>query len=406
MQKPLTFPILASLTPEEHSIEVIEGEPGKINFDKKYDLVAITFVTPTAFAAYSIADEFRRRGSFVVLGGYHASALPNEAKQHADSVVICEAEEAWPQLIKDFKNKTTKSFYEARRPVDPKLIPHPLYIYKKKEPLGIQATRGCPYGCEFCAITNTKFGSKFRKRKVSDVIEDIKSLPSNYFSFHDNSLTIDPTYSKQLFKEMKKLNYRFSAFGNINVLSKDDEFLKLAREAGCDIWAIGFESISQETLNNMGKRTNLVKDYISGIKKVHDHGMLILGLFVFGFDNDTLQVFDKTDEFVRTSEIDVLNATILTPYPGTALFDRLEKEKRILTKDWNKYNSIFDVVFQPKNMTPGELLDNTQEIYSKWYGKSYMIKRMIRGLNFGPRAFVVSISANISRTLYYYAMDQ
>ncbi|HID26053.1 MAG TPA: B12-binding domain-containing radical SAM protein [Thermoplasmata archaeon] len=348
-----------------------------------------------------LENEFRKRGVFVVLGGWHPSALPEEAKQHADSVVIGEAEETWPQLLKDLENKKTKPFYIPTRPVDPKLIPFPFNVYPDGPILGVQATRGCPFGCEFCAITNMRFRNVFRMRAVEDVVEEIKTLPGKTFNFHDNSLTINPTYTKQLLREMKGLDKKFYAFGNINVLGSDEELLKLASEAGCVGWLIGFESMSQESLDIVGKKTNVVQTYLDSVSKIHDYGMIILGSFVFGFDGDKKEVFDLTDDFVRKSEIDVPDAMILTPYPGTPLYDKLEREGRILTKNWSKYN-FEHVVFKPKHMTPDELLENTKGLYRKWHGTPHFMKRVIKSFWLGGRAALETTMQNLYMKLLRY----
>jgi radical SAM superfamily enzyme YgiQ (UPF0313 family) len=394
--KPLTFMILAAFTPENHSLELVEGGPHDINFDGDYDLVGITCITEYAHAAYEIADEFRRRGISVVLGGSHPSALPEEAKQHADSVVIGEAEETWPELLKDIDAGKLKPFYEQKRPVDMKSIPCPrIDIYPKLTKFVIQATRGCPNKCEFCAISNTKFGTIYQTRPIKDVIKEIQILPSKRFFFHDNSLTINPNYTKQLFKEMQGLGKKFGAYGNIDVLGRDDEFLKLASEAGCICWEIGFESICQKSIYSAGKKTNTVKNYLSSVKKIHDNGMIVIGNFIFGFDTDIPDVFDKTIEFVNKSEIDILPINILTPFPGTPLYERLNREGRILTKDWPKYN-MQTVVFQPKNMTPDELFDNTVKVHRAWYETSNTIKRIIRSMKFGFYPFLETTALNLS----------
>jgi radical SAM superfamily enzyme YgiQ (UPF0313 family) len=400
--KPLTFMILAALTPEKHSVELVEGGPHDINFDEDYDLVGITCITEYAHAAYEIADEFRRRGVPVVLGGCHPSALPEEAKQHADSVVIGEAEETWPELLKNMEADRLKPFYEQTRPVDTKSIPHPrIDIYPKLTKFVIQATRGCPNRCEFCAISNTKFGTVYRTRPIEDVVEEIKPLPIKRFFFHDSSLTINPNYTKQLFREMQGLGKKFGAFGNIDVLGKDEEFLKLASEAGCIGWEIGFESISQKSIYSIGKKTNQVAKYISTVKKIHDYGMIVIGSFVFGFDTDTPDIFDKTIEFANKSEIDILPINILTPFPGTPLYERLNREGRILTKDWSKYN-LGTVVFQPKNMTPEELFDNTVRFHRNWYETSNTMKRIIRSMKFGFYPFLETATLNLSWKLAGY----
>ena len=405
-ERPLTIPILAALTPKEHVVKFTEADLGKIDYDGDYDIVAISTVTQCAYTAYAIADEFRKRGVFVAMGGYHPSALPEEAKQHADAVFIGESEETWPQFLKDFESGNVKPFYRLIKPVDPSLIPHPrLDIFEGKSGVGAQATRGCPYGCEFCAITNMQFGNIFRKRPVNDVIDDIKVIPNRSFFFSDNSLTINPTYTKQLFKEMKGLNKRFYAYGNIDTLGKDEELLKVASEAGCFGWFIGFESISQDSLNNIGKKTNRVNEYFAHIKKLHDYGMVVIGSFMFGFDHDTIDIFDATDEFIRSSEVDLPYSTPVIPYPGTPLFDRLDKEGRILTKDWSKYD-IGHIVFKPKNMTPEELLENIKDIRSRWYSRSSNYMRSLNSLKLGFYPFLfVSIRNMVLRFQGYHNLS-
>jgi radical SAM superfamily enzyme YgiQ (UPF0313 family) len=396
---PLTFSILAALTPKEYMIEIAGGEFRNINFDKKYDLVGITSITSCASLAYEIADEFRKRDIPVVLGGYHPTAMPKEAKQHADAVVVGESEETWPELLKDFKNKKLKEFYIQNRPVNPKLIPHPRNIYPKGAGIGIQATRGCPNRCEFCSVSHRKFGNIYRMRPIESVVEEVRAHPSKLFTFQDNNLTINTRYTKQLFNEIKDMNKKFFAYGNIDVLGKDEDLLKLASEAGCIGWLIGFESVCQESLDSIGKSTNRVSEYLSSIKKIHDYGMMIEASFIFGFDFDKSDIFMKTDEFVRKSEVDIPFGLILTPYPGTTLFDRLENENRILTKDWSKYNER-NVVFKPKNMTPRELLIRTKELNKKWHTFSRSIERLIKNLNFGFYPFTESLSLEIYWKLF------
>jgi len=354
--------ILSSLTPESYKTEIKDRcRYQDFDFDKDYDLVGLSCTTDSAIEAYKIADEFRRRGKKVVLGGWHPSALPEEAKQHADAVVIGEAEETWPELLNDFENKDLRPFYSQKQPLNPEKIP--ILNHTKTRKPGIQATRGCPYGCDFCSISHADFGKIFRARPIEDVIKEIKSIKKNSFNFYDNSLTINPSYTKELFKEMKNLNKKFTCYGNVNVLGKDDELLKLASEAGCTDWFVGLESINNDSLNSVGKK-NKVEEYLYTTKKIHDYGMMIKGSFVFGFDYDTLDVFDKTIDLVRKCEIDIVYFHVLTPLPGTPIFKKFEMQGRILTKDWSKYN-FSNVVFKPKNMTPEQLYDNFKKV-SAW----------------------------------------
>jgi len=397
--KSLTFPILKALTPEKHDVEFVEGSYSDINYDTHYDLIGITTITPYSYLAYEIADEFRRRGVKVVIGGWHASALPEEAKQHADAVVIGEAEDTWPELINDFEKGGLKPFYITKQSVDPATIPRPrVDIFPKRTRISVQATRGCPYSCEFCSLINDKFGKKLRMRPIDDVIEDISLIPNKGFFFIDNSLTVNPSYTKELFRRMKCLNKFFSAYGNIDVLGRDEELLKIAKEAGCRTWYIGLESVCQKSIDSIRKHTNRVDNYISSIKKIHEYGMNVMGSFVLGFDNDTMNVFNETDEFIRKSEIDMPLFNILTPYPGTPLYDRLNSEGRILTRDWSKYD-LEHVVFQPKNMSPEELVSKIKWIRDRQYNILTTTSRIIKSVKQGPNIFLETLAMNNFRML-------
>jgi radical SAM superfamily enzyme YgiQ (UPF0313 family) len=318
--------------------------------------------------AYEIADSFRKRGKTVVIGGYHATALPEEAKQHADSVVIGEAEYTWPQLLKDFKNSVLKPFYTSDRPVDKNDIPPGNRDQTKGTyfSASIQATRGCPNRCEFCTVTNSKFGAVLRERPIENVIDEIKTIPQKYLQFYDPSLTSHPEYTKSLFKEMRGLNKKFFCNGNVNILAKDEELLKLASEAGCTLWYVGFESFSQDNINQIGKKTNKINEYHSVVKNIRDYGMETHGFFIFGFDNDSSKVFEATLNAINDLELDAIGISILTPYPGTPFFDRLEKEGRINSKDWSRYNEN-EVIFKPKLMSEDELLRGAQWVEKKFY---------------------------------------
>jgi len=394
-RRSLALGILAALTPTEYEVEIIdENNYSIINTQKNYDLVGISSITPHALRAYQVADEFRKRGITVVLGGYHPSSLPNEAKQHADSIVIGEAEETWPQLLKDFENNRLKPVYKPERLVDPRIIPYA----KREEKRGIsrveeiQATRGCPYRCAFCSIQNTE-GHNFRKRPIENVIEEIKKLNSDHIFFNDNSLTIDPEYTKSLFRELKGLHKHFECHGNINGLN-DDELLKLSREAGCHTWWIGFESISQESIDSIDKKTNIVDNYLRTIKKIREHGIAVRGMFVFGFDGDKRDVFHNTLKAIQKWKLDVAYFFILTPFPSTPIFDRLKEEGRILTEDWSKYN-YGSVVFEPKNMSKEELFNKTREVAKIHYSFTNVMRRTFDNENLDFSRFASKLGHNL-----------
>jgi len=389
----LTIPQLAGITTNEHNVKAIFERYHNINFNWDGDLVGVSCVTPLAPRAYEIADKFRKRGVKVVLGGWHPTALPEEAKQHADSVVIGEAEDIWPKLLKDLEKGQLKPFYRNKKPVDLEFIPNANRGVNEGFCFmaGVQATRGCPMGCDFCGVTSSPYGHIFRKRPIENVIEEIENIKHKYLYFYDPSLTINPTYTKRLFKAMQCLDKKFTCFGNINVLKKDEELLKVARDAGCQNWYIGFESISQETIDRLGKKSNRVENYIPAVKKIHEYGMSIIGSFVFGFDTDGPDIFKRTVDMIYDLEIDIVEFTILTPYPGTPLFERLEKEKRILIKDWSKYTERGNVVFEPKRMTAEELLNGTEWANNEINTLSGLLRRIFNSKNFTFHNFVSNI---------------
>jgi radical SAM superfamily enzyme YgiQ (UPF0313 family) len=391
---PLTLQQLVAITPKEHDVEVISEQNKKIDFNWDGDIVGMSFLTPETYRAYEIADKFRRREKTVILGGWHASALPEEAKQHADSVVIGEGELTWPKLLNDFKKGALKPFYRNNQVVNSNYIPGADRSLVKSGffMAAVQATRGCPMKCEFCNISNIKYGSEHRMRPIDKVIEEIKTLKHRTLHFYDPSLTTNTRYTKELFKEMKNLNKKFTCFGNINILSRDDELLKLSKEAGCRHWYIGFESIDQNVIKHLGKKSNKVKEYAKSIKKIHDYNLSVIGSFIFGFDSDTKNVFENTRIGIEELSIDVPEITILTPFPGTPLFNRLDREGRILTKDWSKYNTrTGDVIFQPKNVTPEELAEGVKKVTNDLFSYSKIIKRNLKTKNFNHRTIFLNI---------------
>lgn len=393
----ITLQQIATITPKNHTIQIIDEAFQQIDFNEEVDIVGITCCTPSAPRAYQIADEYQKRGVTVVLGGYHPSALPKEAKQHAESVVIGEGEISWPLLLKDFIKNQIKPFYHSKISVNLDSLPQLKrnigdYVFSMAR---IEATRGCPYKCDFCSISNSKIGwHHFRKKSIDKVIEEIQTIPQKTITFCDTSLTIDTDYTKSLFTEMKQLNKKFICYGNAHVLNQDEELLQLAKDAGCLFWNIGFESISQDALNCTGKKSNKVKDYLSLVKKIHGYDMAIIGQFIFGFDTDTTEIFNTTTEMIDDLEIDAPSINILTPFPGTPLYDRLEEEGRILTKDWEKY-TLLDVVFQPKKMSPLELLDGFKKVVKKYYSFSNLIKRDIKCIQLGFSPFIGVVMENL-----------
>ena len=379
----------AAITPKHHRVSLVNERYSLIDYDAAFDVVLINFVTSTAPRAYEIADTYRKKGVPVVLSGFHASGLPEEAKQHADSVLIGRNEYVWLTVLQDIEQRKLQPFYHAP-PYDSSLTLPPTNIRLPGLMMtgALETTRGCPYRCEFCPETNIPGGVSFYKRPIPEVIAEIKTIPQKTLMFYDTSLTIDPSYTKELFKEMKGLHKKFFCNGNVDVLAHNPELVRLSKEAGCVAWLVGFESICQHTLQAMGKTTNIVDDYIKAIRNIHQNHMVVIGDFMFGFDTDTPDVFEKTLKTIKELQIDVADFSILTPFPGTPLFKKLDDEKRILTKEWKNYN-MGHVVFKPNQMTPEELLRGVQKMYTEFYTFSYSLKRILHNLSRGMYPFFI-----------------
>ena len=395
-----TLQQVAAITPRNHSIRIIDERYEEIPFTKDYDLVGISTLTYNAKRGYEIADKFKSMGVTVVFGGYHASLMPDEVKEHADSVVIGEAELTWPELLKDYEKGKLKDQYQSQIAVKAEDIPparHDIGNYTYWE--AIQASRGCPTGCEFCAM-NVVEGKVFRGRPIQDVVDEIKSIKSKRIFFADASLTVNPKYSKELFKAIAPLGKKYHCFGNINVLAKDDEFLEISEKAGVEKWYLGIESISQENINQAGKGTNKVENYAKAVKQIKDHHMQVTGFFIFGLDFDTPETFDATLKVIYELGLDEASFSILTPFPGTRLFTRLNNDKRITNYDWARYEE-GKVNFIPNKMTEKELLDGIKRIAMDFYSIRSSLKRSFTVRPFNPIKAITMFLTNMSVRSFY-----
>lgn len=351
----LSLHILYGLSPAEFSVKIIEEELEDINFDEECDLVGISCMTANAPRAYFIAQQFRERGKKVVLGGVHPTILPDEVLKYADSVVIGEAEGVWEQLLEDFKNGKLKRTYQVKYPSLERYISTKSKNSGKKrlfDVIPIMTTRGCPYNCEFCCVHDL-FGKRLRHASVKHVVRDIEESNGKLFMFLDDNIIGDPKYAKELFTAIKPLNIKWAGQASIS-FSRNMELMKLARESGCGALFFGLETVSKDQMKEMRKSIKDINMLEEAIKRIKDIGIHFHASMVFGFDNDTKDTFYETLQFLNKNKIGTASFNILTPYPGTRLYDRLKRENRILTEDW-KYYDHNTVVFKPKMLTPGEL---------------------------------------------------
>jgi len=376
----VTLTTLAALTPDEHEVRIHDARLSEPDYDEDWDLVGFTGMSCEIPHVYRMADSFRRRGKIVVIGGYHASALPEEALQHTDFVVVGEAEGLWPQILREISNGGAKQkIYKNSEAIEMRnmAIPRRNLLDQKmySVPSTIQATRGCPFNCEFCTVTKF-FGHSYRSRPVAEVVDEIKSRPDRLWMFLDDSLVADPAYAKSLFKALIPLNITWGAQTSFTI-TKDPELMDLYAAAGGRSAFIGFESITADTLNSMHKRFNKPDKYAEGVLELHRRGIMVMGSFIFGLDGDDLSVFKRTVDFVNTAKIDIPHYNILTPFPGTRLYQRMEDEGRIIDRDWANYDVCHSVI-QPKNMTSEELQNGYFWAVRETYKLPNILKRILR----------------------------
>jgi radical SAM superfamily enzyme YgiQ (UPF0313 family) len=380
----VNLPLLAALTPPGHTVTIVEEAFAPDDINQDVDLVGITVLTELALRAYRIADTYRRKGVKVVMGGIHPTVLPDEASEHADAVVVGEAEGVWARLVSDAASGQMQSIYRAGTMTDLEGLPKPRrdllsgskYQGFTRIPVGVETSRGCPYDCEFCCIGQT-LGQQYRVRPVQEVIAEIESIDSPYIFFCDDALGLNRKVAKELFTEMIPLRRRWLAQGTVT-LAEDLELLGLMQRSGCLGLLIGFESVQKGTQNEVKKIKNLKVDFYEAMRRFHGEGFGILGSFVFGFDYENKDVFDQTLEFIMKSRMDVIQTRILTPYPGTRLYKRLLSEGRLLVRDWWLRGDPPDTLFfQPKGMTADELISGYARLNRQAYSLSAMMKRFL-----------------------------
>ena len=293
----LSLASIAAVTPPEWEVSLLDDNFESPDYASDADIIALTAMTPQAPRAYQIADEFRRRGKTVVMGGFHASNLPDEALGHVDAVVVGEGELSWPQLLEDFSRGTLRQVYHSGTPAGMDRIPVARReIFAGKRYLltnTIQTTRGCPFDCEFCSVT-AFYGRTYRKRPVADVLRELEQLrkKNSFLFFVDDNLVADRRYALELFSGMKSMDFKWLSHSPID-FAADRELMKAAGESGCYGMFVGFESLNQDSLAAMGKVTNRSGSYLEDAKAFRDNGIGILGSFVLGYDGDTPAIFEQ-----------------------------------------------------------------------------------------------------------------
>lgn len=378
---PVTLLGLRALVQERCESAVVDEQVEKIDFDAEADIVGITATTRQIGRAIEISQRFRARGIPTVIGGVHASCLPDECQPHFDSVCVGEAEGYLEQLLDDFEHGRLGPRYINRRMIPMSEVPFLGYETAGGRHLPfhvINFSRGCLFGCEFCSIQSSV--GPFRTRAVADVVREIERVGVRDLFFPDATLTADLGKARELFRALVPLKVRWLGQVSLNVAS-NSALLDLMAESGCRLASVGFESLSQESVRRAGKVQNRVEHYARFIRALHDRRIAVEGNFVFGFDDDRPDAFDRTAAFVNELGIDLPEFYVLTPYPDTPLYRRLQSEGRIVDVDWSHYdNAHFDhlPVFQPAHMTREQLRDGVTAAERAVYGRRSTLRRLVR----------------------------
>jgi radical SAM superfamily enzyme YgiQ (UPF0313 family) len=386
----LALTSLAALTPPDITVRLIDENVEDLDSQDKPDLVGISLMTPLAPRGYEIAAAFRKRGIPVVLGGIHATMMAEEAGAHADAVVVGEAERLWPQVVADARRGQLQPLYreDGHASLDHLPLPRRELLRRKAYFFvnTVQTTRGCPFDCEFCSVTQF-YGHTYRLRPIAEVEREIQKLEGRFVFFVDDNLIGDRSYARELFQRLIPYRLRWASQASITI-AKDAELLRLAQQSGCLGLFIGLESLSQKTLQEMGKSFNRVDSYRDRIKRIHGHGIGIQGSFIFGNDGDTPAIFEDTVRFTEETRLDAALFSILTPFPGTRLYHKMHSEGRILSHDWGRYD-MNHVVFQPRGMSARELQQGFAWAYRRLYSWPSITRRLLgirRNLQlFGPQ---------------------
>lgn len=388
---PLVLPLIAGLTPRDIDVQLIDENVETVDFNTPCDWVAITCMTASAPRAYEIADTFRNRGKVVIMGGIHPTVMPEEAARHADAVVVGEAEPVWHTILADLAGGTLKSRYQNPEYCDMLGLPLPRrYLLKKKRYLTtsvIQTARGCPNGCSFCSVSSI-FGKKYRFRPVPEVIDEVLST-QGWIGFVDDNIVGFPNRAKELFQSLIPLKKRWVGQGDLS-MAKDPELMSLAARSGCQAMFIGLESLSGINLKETYKRPNIDLDMGEAIDNIHRAGIEIIGSFVLGLDEDTVETFAKTADFARRHRLAAAQFAVLTPFPGTPMREKLISEGRVRDNNWSNY-TMSNVVIRPKHMTADELQKGQHDTYRRFYSlPSILIRCFSRG------KFLLKFYVNIS----------
>ncbi len=365
---PLALPVVAAYTPDHYEIRIVDEETETLPSEFTPDIVGITTLNATMSRAFQLGDYFRSKGITVVMGGINASVLPDEYLRHSDSVVIGEAENAWDQCLADFEKGTLKKVYSAAIKHDYKTPRQPRWDLVNMDfifQVAVQTTRGCPFNCDFCLVSKI-FGRKMRFRDIDNVVEEIRNLPAKYIFFVDDNLTINKEYARKLMHKLKPLGISWACMASIDV-ADDEELLREMAEAGCYNILVGFESLNPGSLDETHKEHNKGgRIFTDAIRKIHDAGIQINASFIAGFDNDTIDEFDRIFDFTLETAMPNVNLHLLASPPGTVLNERLKEQGRLFEVPLEIGAGFFPTIHYAR-MGQTEMFDKYMETIRRLY---------------------------------------
>jgi len=368
---------VAAETPSDVEVRIVDEQIEKVPWDDEFDLVGITCMTAVAPRSYEIAERFRKRGIPVVLGGMHPTLCTEEAARHAHAVVVGDAEGVWPRIVADAQAGRLERIY--RNPCAPDLKglkrpPRALLQSRRYATVhAVQATRGCPHGCGFCAVS-AFHGATQRQRPVEEVVAEVAEIPGRFFMFADDNLTADREYARRLFEALVPLRKRWMVQSTL-AITEEPGLVRLAARAGCMGMFVGLESFCEGNLGAVNKTCHRVDQYRQAVRLLHSHGIGVEAGIVFGFDGDGPGVFARTLDLLDDLEIDVIQASILTPLPGTGHFE--DMRDRVVDPDWSHYD-FHHVVFQPRNLSRDALQAGHDWVTREFYRPWRILRRMAR----------------------------
>ena len=389
----LTLSILAALTPSEHEVLMTQEEYERLPVGEHWDVVGITAMTATAPRAYQLASVFKNNGANVILGGIHPSVLPHEAAQFADAVVVGEAEGVWQQVLYDVRRNELKKIYNNSQP---NISESPLPVRRRRRSLSrlpwyvvhgmpIMYSRGCPYDCEFCCVHKV-YGRRRRYIPIEHIVDDIRKTGARRLIFLDDNIAAERSYSMRLFAALEPLNVGWGGQATVGFILDDDLFDAAVR-SGLEGVFVGVESVEPEALKMMRKSPASIQMYEKAVKRCRSAGIIFHASLIFGLDEQTPSVFERTLEFLLRNSVPWISPNILTPYPGTPLFERLMRERRILHTNWSYYDHT-NVCYQPKNMDPEELAEKYLDFRNKFFSYSSVMQRAYAQLRVAPLLYL------------------